>query len=238
VELETVPVFLFGTGGLRMMSQEDQVKLLSSLRAMMRQWFPEFRFEKPWAAAIPIRAEAVFDWLAVQQTLRIQQDYGQAFQYFHSPSNGLAGEGKLLPYSPAHTLGIIDIGGASVEIAFEPDRSFREGSWNSTGTQLFSSKGDGLSHVRYLGMSTQLYARGYDGFGHNAIADRFMDQLIASAYNDGARIHTKGGVLQVKNPCMLKGTSRIGLARNQTVEFQGKVHLNGIQRISITKASS
>ena len=198
MDLSTVPVLLYGTGGLRMLNTEEQRKVVTALRRVMSDFFPEFPFRPEWASAIPVRTEAIFDWISVQQTLKVQREYGELFTAFRDVSNGMAGEHKVAPYHPGQTVGIIDIGGASVEIAFEVDPKLRLPG-NAPSALSPPGDGTGITSVLFDGVQHQVYARGYDRMGHHSFFDDHYELLSQH-----------GGVMMTKeyriyDPCLLEG---------------------------------
>ena len=91
--------------------------------------------------------------------------------------------------SNPHGWGIVELGGASLQIAFIPPGS------------ILANK----FPVKVLGTYYPLYVHSYLGFGQQQINGKVTDHLFASA----ARIHVideqSGDTEVIFNPCMLAG---------------------------------
>ncbi|PSC71682.1 putative apyrase 7 [Micractinium conductrix] len=89
------PVFLFGTAGLRKLSEQQQAELLQVARRVLGG--SAFRFQPPWARIISGTDEGVFGWVAL---------------------NYLEGRLQAAAGGAADTLGALDLGGSSMEVTF------------------------------------------------------------------------------------------------------------------------
>lgn len=130
-----------------------------------------FVFHYDWCGVIPHREESTFDWITGQQSLLIERAYGDSLGFFSSVSDGTS----ELSYSPDQSIGIIDIGGASVEIAFEVDPSKRihvndlhhdELFQLNENTFFLDDDSDGILSIRHSDLIYQVYVRGFEQIGH------------------------------------------------------------------------
>lgn len=90
----TTSIYLYGTGGLRLISTDDAEKILDICRAAIST-FP-FHFEDDWAKIITGTQEGLYGWIA---------------------ANYLQGNFKD---SSTSTIGIVEMGGASSQVTFAP----------------------------------------------------------------------------------------------------------------------
>ena len=159
-----------------MMSSHRQEILLDAIRLKVRE-FP-FRFEDHWATVISSKQEAVFDWLAVQQTLVIEDAYGDSMKSFQSVTDGVSVD--TWSYEKGDTIGVIDVGGASVEISFEPSEEFRTDKHFDgavvDGTD-FTEVDSGIGSVYIGGTIYQVYSSGYGEVGHREFLNHYQRLL-------------------------------------------------------------
>lgn len=99
------PIVLMATAGLRSVGSEAAETILESCRTALRA--TKFRFEREWAEVLPGSKEGLYAWIAANYAA-----------------------GTLSKADPAQTLGVIELGGASMQITFAPKRvppkQFRE----------------------------------------------------------------------------------------------------------------
>lgn len=91
----STPVYLKATAGLRSVSAGSALEILDSCRAFIASY--PFLFRPEWAQIISGSEEGIFGWLAVNYL-----------------------EGALASGRPEDTVGVLEIGGASMQITFVP----------------------------------------------------------------------------------------------------------------------
>ncbi|PRW21038.1 putative apyrase 7 [Chlorella sorokiniana] len=103
------PVFLFGTAGLRKLSEEQQARLLDGCRAVLGASF--FRFDPSWVRIISGTDEGVYGWIALNYLADTLQGGG----------------------SSGGTVGALDLGGSSLEVTFAAEAvPWKEDAVNAT----------------------------------------------------------------------------------------------------------
>lgn len=91
------PVFLFGTAGLRRLNDADQGLVMENARKILSR--SGLRFSPSWARILTGTDEGTFGWIALNLM-----------------AGSLAGDGSK-------TLGMLDLGGSSLEVAFALDEA-------------------------------------------------------------------------------------------------------------------
>mmetsp|Transcript_4343 Transcript_4343/g.5352 ORF Transcript_4343/g.5352 Transcript_4343/m.5352 type:complete len:540 (-) Transcript_4343:23-1642(-) len=170
---EETPIFLFATAGLRLLPEVQSNAILNSIRALVKSDY-SFQFEDNWAAILTGTEEAIYDWLTVQQIGLIHVDDESTSAFKKSIT-------QLLGDTP--TVGIIDMGGGSVEVTFDPLGNYGNAPDLST-----------LQNVTFNDEMYNVYGYSYLYYGHNEARKRVEQILIDN-----------GEDFEAANPCSLLG---------------------------------
>jgi len=100
------PIFLKATGGLRALPEVIRSKIMQEVREFLAQ--TGFRFEPQWAQIISGEEEGVYGWLTVNYLV-------SGHTVFADQVSGMARPGYR-----NHTVGALDLGGASMQSTFRP----------------------------------------------------------------------------------------------------------------------
>eukprot|EP00741_Cyanophora_paradoxa_P004660 tig00000821_g4523.t1 len=175
---EKTSLFLGATAGMRLLTPDKQEAVLAEIRA----WLADpsnspFHFEHANARIISGEEEGVFGWMQVNFLLKN------------------LGMGKEVT-DAAKSVAVLDLGGASAQITFEPESEIMAG--------VFNLVFDELVH--------RLYTHSYLNFGADRAHARLLEALVASA---------KAGEARVQNPCYLKGYEEEASVGGRAVTFVG-----------------
>jgi len=165
------PVFVGATAGMRLLCARD-VKACNKILESIRSSLKKYKFdEKPGNVyVLPGNQEGTFGWVTVNLlTKRIPQEKRE----------------KSLP-----TLGALDMGGASAEITFVPEK----------GTVVPSSYS---SYVRLYGRDYNLYTHSFLCYGMKEAERRLLASLVQNS----------GYSTNVTNPCLPRGFTKNETAR-------------------------
>ena len=128
---------------------------MNAIRELIHQQYP-FRFENSWTRVITGSEEAIYDWLSVQQIILLR---GNLFAG-NTTSRGLS--------DASATTGIVDLGGGSVEVSFDP---------TNVGSHPDE---DTFRSVEFDEESYNVYGYSYLSYGHNEARKRTQKLIIDS----------------------------------------------------------
>ena len=154
--LAATPALLMATAGLRSVDPPAASAILRSCRAALAD--SPFRFRDEWAEVLPGAREGLYAWIA---------------------ANYAAG---TLGAAPADTLGVIELGGASMQITFRPERKPPE----EFRVELVAAR-----------RKWSVYTHSALGLGQEAAREAHEAALLASVPQDGSRT--------VPDPCTPRG---------------------------------
>lgn len=152
------PIFVLATAGLRRLQRDDALRVLGDVEAVVKDH--SFMFSKSWIRVLSGKEEAYYGWVALNYKM-----------------------GSFDDYPGSATLGIVDLGGSSLQIVVEIDRD-----------------GDDLHTMRSeLGSSEHwLVAYSLPAFGLNEAFDRTIHKL---GINQSAE--RMGSVYELRHPCLM-----------------------------------
>lgn len=196
------PVYLLATAGMRLLPAADQQEILSLSCSLLQQ---KSSFYVPHCAShvsiINGETEALYGWISLNYLLGTFNSYEQPDQV--SP----ASSPKLSLQHPSY--GFMDMGGASMQIAFAPNLTESEQHLND------------LFHVRLRNMDGKnqewkVFVSSWLGFGANEAIKRFAQHLLT--YNKGIDSASN----KLLDPCYPKGTQHsVPIDANTTTQFTG-----------------
>mmetsp|Transcript_5290 Transcript_5290/g.10446 ORF Transcript_5290/g.10446 Transcript_5290/m.10446 type:complete len:645 (-) Transcript_5290:43-1977(-) len=186
------PIYLKATGGLRALPAPYRLRLMESVRALFNDTaFNPFFFEVEHARVISGEEEAIYGWAAVnfvKGTLLRNSE----------------GTGSVL--NPGRSYGVLEMGGASTQIAF------------------FQPNGDVMANLFKLQIGSSkhwnVYAHSFLYFGINGAFERLNARLIVNAAMTSNQTNSR--TLGVYNPCLPGGshylfTSRVKMLPDYTL---------------------
>ena len=165
------PIFLLATAGMRLLPQHQQDSVLSTVCEHIRS---STRFSIPdcglHVQIIPGETEGLFGWLAANYLVG---GFDNAEEHDH-------GKGH-------HTYGLLDMGGASAQIAFVPNATEAE----KHGNDLKLVR---LRRVNGSAEDYKVFVTSWLGFGVNEARKLYLENLIQSYEGDG--------VVELPDPCL------------------------------------
>lgn len=103
----STPIFLFATAGLRTIPAGAAEEILEEVRNSFER--SVFRFERHWVRLIPGKDEGLYGWIAANYLLG---NFDELPSINHSDVNSVS--------SSSHTIGVVEMGGASMQVSFAP----------------------------------------------------------------------------------------------------------------------
>ncbi|KAK2162263.1 hypothetical protein LSH36_101g05001 [Paralvinella palmiformis] len=167
------PIYLLATAGMRLLMEPKANTIMDQIRKLLsHNDYCPFYFNQLQARILSGEEEGVFAWIAANYLNR----------YFDNPVVG-------------KSAGILELGGASTQIAFIPDGS------------ILADK----FPVRLAGRVYPLYVHSYLYYGQN-FADLWVKEYL----------HRKNRELtELTNPCMLRGDRSVVTISNLKLTFHG-----------------
>ncbi|CAL0330129.1 unnamed protein product [Lupinus luteus] len=169
------PVFVLATAGLRRLAVRDSDRVLDDVEAVLKDH--SFMYRKSWVRVLSGREEAYYGWVALNYKM------GSFGNYPNS--------------SP--TLGVIDLGGSSLQIMAEVDGAVDE-------VHEMRSNIGSVEH--------QIVAYSFPAFGLNEAFDRTVLML-----KNNQSLETTGNISQVRHPCLIST-----FVQNYTVTKKTELH--------------
>lgn len=170
------PVAVKATAGLRLLGAQDSADILDAVRHRLAERYPFAVVEKDGVVIMDGKDEGVYAWITANYLL-----------------NTIRGDSP----AGAHSYAVLDLGGASTQIVFEPD---------------FNSKPDGVFHdgehkyeLQFGGKTRVLYQHSYLGYGLMQ-ARKSVHRLVEfmSSFNQAT---SPAG--EIVNPCLAQGTRKV-----------------------------
>lgn len=192
----STPIFLLATAGMRLLTPEDQAAVLSHSCQFLRS-YTRFKIDAPSETLGPCGSsvriitgeeEGLFGWIAVNYLMDgFTRNKGKGKEKADDESR-----------YPRTTYGFLDMGGASTQIAFEPNVAEDD------------VKGNGLVDVRLRLLSGEdihrkVFVTTWLGYGTNQARERYVGQTIQDF--QASRTHdlstTDAGI--IPDPCLPRG---------------------------------
>ncbi|KAF5373088.1 hypothetical protein D9758_001567 [Tetrapyrgos nigripes] len=178
------PVAVKATAGLRLLPGSQSQDILNAVETRLKTQYPFQLYEPNGVVVMDGKDEGVYAWITANYLLNtIRAD---------TPANTL-------------TYAVLDLGGASTQIVFEPVFSKPDSSLE---------EGEHKYDLEFGGKKRVLYQHSYLGYGlmrarkHVHQLVEFMDSIRASTKSIPSAQTEEGELPVVGNPCLAKGTKR------------------------------
>lgn len=155
------PIFVLATAGMRRIQRDDVFRVLEDVEAVAKDH--SFMFDKRWIRVLSGREEAYYGWVALNYKM------GSFDDDYHRGSS---------------TLGLVDLGGSSLQIVVEIDRD----------------TGDDVNAIRseFGSIEHRIVAYSLPSFGLNEAFDRTVAML-----RNNQRVESTRGVSELRHPCLM-----------------------------------
>ncbi|KAL8580844.1 hypothetical protein ACOMHN_017348 [Nucella lapillus] len=161
------PLYILATAGMRMIPKIAQEKILKDLHTDITQEF-DFVVAENHFEVLPGKLEGIYAWIAVNYALD---------RFSHSNGKGGSVEVKLADgktHQRSQTVGMIDMGGGSMQIAYEitDENQLKRVPREMIAEFNLGCQETDVEHVYRVYVTTFL------GYGANSAIDRYQDALV------------------------------------------------------------
>uniref|UniRef100_A0A3B5LXQ6 nucleoside-triphosphate phosphatase n=1 Tax=Xiphophorus couchianus TaxID=32473 RepID=A0A3B5LXQ6_9TELE len=204
------PLYILCTAGMRLLPDSQQAAILEDLVMDVPLEF-DFLFSRSHAEVISGKQEGVYAWIGINFVL------GR----FDHPD-----EGELEIAIRRRTVGIMDMGGASLQIAYEVPGAitFSSPQEEEAGKSVLAEFNLGCD-VEQTQHVYRVYVTTFLGFGGNMARQRYEDQLANSTISKNRFLTTETGLSEEKpylDPCLPVSMSDTITRGNHTVYLRGQ----------------
>ncbi|NWW87473.1 ENTP4 diphosphohydrolase, partial [Rhynochetos jubatus] len=249
------PLYILCTAGMRILPESQQKAILEDLLTDIPVHF-DFLFSDSHAEVISGKQEGVYAWIGINFVLgRFEHtdDEDEAIVEVHIPGS----ENKESIFRK-RTVGILDMGGVSTQIAYEVPKtvSFASSQQEEVAKNLLAEFNLGCD-VHQTEHVYRVYVATFLGFGGNAARRRYEDSLFASTVLRNRVLGKQTGVTPDSpylDPCLpldaedeiqqngqmmyLRGTGDFNLCRELIQPFMNKTNetqtsLNGVYQPAV-----
>lgn len=220
--LET-PVYIMATAGLRMLGPREQDAILNDLRVDLSLHF-KFLFSPTWVEVISGKQEGIYSWIAVNYALgKFNHDINGEEKLIAVEING----NKDLHFRK-RTVGVVDLGGASLQVAFElPKSTSFPSQQDDSAKNLLAEFSLGCSNTD-IDHVYRLYISTFLGFGTNIARARYEEGLAVrhlESSNHSSMLSSAGPTVFL-DPCLpVDRLERLSL-NNVTITLRGTGNLS------------
>ncbi|CAF3493822.1 unnamed protein product [Rotaria socialis] len=200
------PLYILATAGLRFLTPNEQKALLEDLFNDIVQNY-HFQIEKTHIQVIPGKLEGIYSWIAINYVLgRFQSNTTDSISV-------TSGQTISISKKRPSTVGILDMGGASAQIAFEvsPDIPVE-------GEEIaeFSLGYDENQEI----FKYRIYVTTFLGYGANKAFEKYIDRIISIALKSSPSNSTH--ILIDDADCLPHGYTANYTRYNKTITIKGE----------------
>ncbi|TKS68666.1 Ectonucleoside triphosphate diphosphohydrolase 7 [Collichthys lucidus] len=215
------PLYILCTAGMRLLPESQQAAILEDLVTDVPLEF-DFLFSRSHAEVISGKQEGVYAWIGINFVLG---------RFDHADEEDATvevttGSQNQQPISRRRTVGIIDMGGASLQIAYEVPSAitFSSPQEEEAGKSVLAefNLGCDVEHTQHV---YRVYVTTFLGFGGNMARQRYEDQLVNNTLAKNRFLTTQTGLNEDKpylDPCLPAGLSDTAVRDNNTLYLRGQ----------------
>ncbi|XP_040002306.1 ectonucleoside triphosphate diphosphohydrolase 4-like [Xiphias gladius] len=221
VELGRISTCILCTAGMRLLPDSQQAAILEDLVTDVPLEF-DFLFSSSHAEVISGKQEGVYAWIGINFVLG---------RFDHTDEEDATvevttGSQNQQPISRRRTVGIMDMGGASLQIAYEVPSAitFNSPQEEEAGKSVLAefNLGCDVEHTQHV---YRVYVTTFLGFGGNMARQRYEDQLVNKTLAQNRFLTTQTGLFEDKpylDPCLPVGLSDTVVRDNRTLYLRGQ----------------
>jgi len=206
------PLYILATAGMRMLSPQDQEAILDDLRVDISLKY-NFHFTSSHVEVITGKQEGIYSWIGVNFELG-------RFDHSHDAKGSLNLNSSVSEVHRKSTVGSLDMGGGSAQIAFEVGKSVWVPSELSAQVNLGCDSHQTIHNYN-------LYVATFLGFGGNAARERYTDLVISQ--NKTLDIDVSTGAYL--DPCLPSECIEQGTHKGKEYKFLGTGEYTECQKL-------
>ncbi|NXU21383.1 ENTP7 diphosphohydrolase, partial [Pardalotus punctatus] len=214
------PLYILCTAGMRLLPERQQAAILEDLVRNVPLEF-DFLFSKSHAEVISGKQEGVYAWIGINFVLG---------RFDHEDEEdavvtvALGDQGKSLVRK--RTVGILDMGGASLQIAYEvPDSGAISSPQQEEAAKSLLAEFNLGCDVQHTGHMYRVYVNTFLGFGGNFARQRYEEYVLNQTYVHN-RLHSQQTGLSPQmpflDPCLPVGLEDTVVRGSQTLYVRGR----------------
>lgn len=207
-QIPVTPVYILATAGMRLVPTQQQNRILAEIETGVRRDF-DFKVSSQQIRVISGIDEGVYGWLAINYVLKRLDS------------------AEFNKSKPIHTVGSLDMGGGSLQIAYElPEHSTDKVDGKNIQKLNFGSHGQ-----------FKLYVNTYLNFGANRVRESHFDQIIntsltaSSPHNYSTHNQT---LPNIKDPCLNPSQHEVHTFAGRNFNIRGSGNYNLCRQIIVT----
>ncbi|XP_061770860.1 ectonucleoside triphosphate diphosphohydrolase 7-like [Nerophis ophidion] len=211
------PLYILCTAGMRLLPDSRQAAILEDLVTDVPLDF-DFLFSRSHAEVISGKQEGVYAWIGINFVLG---RFDHAEEGEDATVEVTTGSQHQRPISRRRTVGIMDMGGASLQIAYEVPSalSFNSPQEEEAGKSVLAefNLGCDVEHTQHV---YRVYVTTFLGFGGNMARQRYEDHLINTRF-----LSTQTGATEdapYLDPCLPSALSERVVRDNRTLHLRGQ----------------
>ncbi|XP_062244276.1 ectonucleoside triphosphate diphosphohydrolase 7-like [Platichthys flesus] len=221
IKHKETPLYILCTAGMRLLPESQQAAILEDLVSDVPLEF-DFLFSSSHAEVISGKQEGVYAWIGINFVLG---------RFDHADDEDATvevttGSQNQQPISRRRTVGIMDMGGASLQIAYEVPSAitFNSPQEEEAGKSVLAefNLGCDVDHTQHV---YRVYVTTFLGFGGNMARQRYEDQLLNKTFAKNRFLTTQTGLTEDKpylDPCLPAGLSDTVVRENRTLYLRGQ----------------
>ncbi|XP_057698917.1 ectonucleoside triphosphate diphosphohydrolase 7-like isoform X1 [Corythoichthys intestinalis] len=214
------PLYILCTAGMRLLPDSQQAAILDDLVSDIPLDF-DFLFSRSHAEVISGKQEGVYAWIGINFVLG---------RFDHADEDDATVEVTTSsqhqrPISRRRTVGILDMGGASLQIAYEVPGpiTFSSPQQEEAAKSVLAefNLGCDVEHTQHV---YRVYVTTFLGFGGNMARQRYDDRLVNSTISDKSQSAGMGSSEDklYLDPCLPLALSQTVVRDNRTLYLRGQ----------------